>query len=76
MLLSGQQGRVHCPARSRKGAITVGQRIMVRPAVIAPEAPVQTVAGSAEESQPKVHVDGIMMQGALRVTALPVKQSA
>jgi hypothetical protein len=65
MQLSAQHGRVHCPARSHKGVVTIRQRTMARPAVIAPEAPVQTVVGSEAESQPSVHVNGIMMQGEL-----------
>lgn len=56
-------GRVHCPARVRGGMITVHQRNVARRAVVAPEAPVQTVSGADEESGAKVHVDGIMMQG-------------
>jgi len=39
------------------------QRVVVRRAVIAPEAPVQTINQDVQEVQPKVHVDGIMMQG-------------
>lgn len=65
-MLAHSSPRVQCQARCQRRLMygtTNVQRVVVRRAVIAPEAPVQTVDQDVQEVQPKVHVDGIMMQG-------------
>jgi hypothetical protein len=38
-------------------------RFVARPAIIAPEAPTQTLNADVPEAKQRVHTDGIMMQG-------------
>jgi hypothetical protein len=66
MLAQPANAALRCHQKHRKAFnVAGGKRVTLRRAIIAPEAPVQTNNNISEAvDKAKVHVDGIMMQGA------------